>query len=390
MRSEYRIGVPREILNGEYRVSALPETVEKYVEMGFAVLVEQSAGEGALRSDAEYESAGAEIVEDPAELFRRSDLVLKVKQPCFNADLGRHEVEMLREGAVLIAFLHPVAPYNHDTVRLLRDRQITALTMDGVPRTSRAQAMDALTSMSTIAGYKAVLIGANLFPKPIPMTTTVIGMVPPARVLVVGAGVVGLQAIATAKRLGGSIKAVDIREDAREAAASLGVKVAGYEVPPELATGEGGYARALPPDWLEKERAALAPLVEDADIVILSALVPGEAAPKLVAGETVERMRPGAVVIDVAIDQGGNCEATEPGKETRVGRATICGSYNIPGTMPVHASWLYANNLLEYVRNLFKNGVGEPDLDDDIVRHSLVTHQGRIVHRPTLQVIGPE
>jgi NAD(P) transhydrogenase subunit alpha len=289
---------------------------------------------------------------------------------------------------MLITFLHPAAPSNHDMVRLLRDRNITSLTMDGIPRTSRAQRMDALTSMSTVTGYKSVLIAANLFPKLIPMTGTAIGAIKPAAFLVVGVGVVGLQAIATAKRLGGVVKAVDIRADAREAAASLGVKAVGFDVPPELAIGEGGYAMALSPDWLAKERAALAPLVEQTDIVILCALVPGEVAPVLVTREMVGRMRPGSVIIDVSIDQGGNCDASQTGHETTVGGVTICGRMNIPGSMPVHASWLYANNLLEYVKNLFKKGIGAPDLEDDIVRHSLVTHEGRIVHKGALHAMG--
>ena len=382
------LGVPKEILENELRVAALPETVAEYVKMGFEVLVQASAGEGALRSDAEYEASGAKIVGDPQALFAAADVIVKVKQPWFNTQTGQHEVEMMRPGAVLVTFLHPAAPPNHDTVRMLAARNVTALTMDDVPRISRAQMMDALTSMSTVTGYKSVLIAANRFPKFVPMIGTAIGTVKAAKFLVVGTGVVGLQAIAAARRLGGSVKAVDIKADARQAADSLGAKVAGFDVPPELAVGTGGYARALPPEWLEKERVALGPLVQEADILILCALVPGEVAPVLVTEEMLRKMKPGSVIVDVAIDQGGNCAVSESGCETIRHGVHVLGLWNIPGSMPVHASWLYAHNMLYYITNLFKLGLDKPDLDDEIVRHSLVTHQGKIVHQGTLKAMG--
>jgi len=379
------LGIPKEILDAELRVAALPETVAEYVRMGFEVLVQSSAGEGALRADAEYEKAGARIVGDPATLFAQADVIVKVKQPWLNEQTGKHEVEMMRPGAVLVSFLHPAAPPNHAMIRMLAARNITALTMDDIPRISRAQTMDALTSMSTVTGYKSVLLAANRFPKFVPMIGTAIGTIKAAKFLVIGTGVVGLQAIAAAKRLGGSIKAVDIKEEARKAGDSLGAKIVGFEVPPELAVGEGGYAKALPPEWIERERQAIGPHVEEADIVILSALVPGEVAPVLVTEEMVRKMKPGSVIVDVSIDQGGNCALTEPGRETVRHGVHLFGLWNIPGSMPVHASWLYAHNVLHYIQNLFKKGLDNPDLDDEIVRHSLVTHQGRIVHQGTLK-----
>jgi NAD(P) transhydrogenase subunit alpha len=328
------------------------------------------------------------MVDDPETVFARSDVIVKVKQPCFNKQTGKDEVDMMREGKMLVSFLHPAAPPNHAMVKTLAAKNITALTMDSIPRISRAQTMDALTSMSTVTGYKSVLIAANRFPKFVPMIGTAIGTVKAAKFLVIGIGVVGLQAIAAAKRLGGSIKAVDIREDARKAADSLGAKVVGYDVPAELAMGEGGYVKALSPEWIEKERAAIGPHVEEADIVILSALVPGEVAPVLVTEEMVRRMKPGSVIVDVSIDQGGNCAITEPGCESVKHRVHLCGLWNIPGSMPVHASWLYAHNVLHYVKNLFKKGLDKPDLDDEIVRHSLVTHQGKIMHQGTLKAMA--
>jgi len=383
------IGIPKEILPGEHRVAALPETVSRYREMGFEVIVEASAGAGVFRADAEYEAAGATIVPDALTLYSRADVILKVKQPVFHTKYGRHEAEMIREGAVLIAFLHPAAPSNHALVRMLRDRNVTSFTMDGIPRISRAQIMDALTSMSTITGYKSLLIAAMHIPRFVPMMGTAIGAIPPASVLVVGAGVVGLQAIATAKRLGAVVRAVDIREEARREAASLkGTQVVGFDVPAELAHGEGGYARALPAEWLERERALLASLVPKSDIVILSALVPGEVAPVLITEKMVRSMRPGSAVVDVSIDQGGNCEVTKPGEEIVVHDVYVCGTANIPGSMPVDASWLYAHNMLHYVENLFKKGPGAMNLEDEIVRHSLVTRNRQILYEGAIKAMG--
>jgi len=381
------IGIPREIMAEEKRVAAIPETVAKFVAKGHKVLVEAGAGQGVFISDADYRKAGAEVVADAAQLFQRSEVVLKVKQPEFNEKVGRHEIEMMRKEAVLITFLHPAAPTSRKNVEMLESKGMTALTMDGIPRISRAQRMDALTSMSTVTGYRSVMMAANRLPKFIPMMGTAIGMVKPANFLVIGTGVVGLQAIAAAKRLGGVIRAVDIRQEAQKEAESLGAKIAGFDVPQNLAKADGGYAKALPGDWLTKEREALAPVVADSDVIILSALVPGEVAPVLITREMVRGMRPGSVIIDVSIDQGGNCEATVPGKEVALDNVLVSGLQNIPGGMAVQASWLYANNMLHYFENAFKDGA-TLDLKDEIVMHSLVTRDGKIVHEGALKALG--
>lgn len=374
------VGIPKEILERESRVAALPGEVRSYAEMGFTVLVEAGAGEGSLASDEQYRQAGAEIVADVADVYARADIVLKVKQPEYNSAAGKNEIEMMREGATLITFLHPAAPASQANVEMLRRRNMTAFTMDGIPRVPRAQVMDALTSMSTITGYKSVLMAASTYPKFVPMIGTAIGATKPARFLIIGAGVVGLQAIATARRLGGMVQAVDIRAEARAEAESLNAKVAGFDVPLELAVAEGGYAKPLPPEWVVREREALAPLLAVADIVIASALVPGEVAPVLIGDEMVAGMQPGSVIVDVAVDQGGNCAATQPGEQTVRHGVHIVGVMNIPGSVPVHASWLYAQNMLEFVKNVFKGGT-TPDMQDEIVRNSLVTHQGTIYHQ---------
>ncbi len=310
-----------------------------------------------------------------------------MKQPLYNENLKKHEIEMMKRGSILITFLHPAAPSNHGMLKMLTDKELTSFTMDGIPRISRAQNMDALTSMSTITGYKSVLIAANHLPQMIPMITTAIGNLKPARFLIVGVGVVGLQALATGKRLGGILTAVDIRAEARAGAASLGAKVGGFEVPGDLAIGKRGYARALPEDWLKKERESLSSLAAEADVLILSALVPGEAAPLLVNEEMVSRMKPGAVIVDVSIDQGGNCALTQPDKEIVNHGVVISGLQNIPGRVASHAAWLYANNLFHYVKNLFKKGADEPDWDDEIVRSSLVTHRGKLVYEGAIKAL---
>ncbi len=381
------IGIPAEIMHNERRVAATPETVEKLVRLGYEVLVEAGAGAGIYADDEQYRKAGAAVTADAAQVFERADLVLKVKQPGFNEALKRHEVAMMREGAVLVTFLHPASPTSLPIVKMLAEHRITAFTMDSIPRTSKAQRMDALTSMSTITGYRAVLEAACRLPVFVPMMGTAIGMLKPAKFLVVGCGVVGLQAVATARRLGAVTACVDIRPEAREEGRSLGAKVGGFEVPEELAHGEGGYARALPAEWIEKERAALAPLIEDADAVILSALVPGERAPVIVTEDMVLRMRAGSVIVDVAIDQGGNCRATVPGEEIVLHDVTVSGIQNIPGSVPVHATYLYASNMLNFLGNLLDGGSGRINWDDEIVKATLVTRDGAIVHKGTLKAM---
>ncbi len=382
-----RIVVPKEILHAEKRVAAIPETVEKFRRKGFDVAVQAGAGEGIFVSDEAYKRAGAEIVTDVQELFDMADLILKVKQPIFNEVVGKHEVDMMPRSATLVTFLHPASPDSHEMVRKLANRGILSFTMDGIPRISRAQRMDALTSMSTVAGYRAVLDAAEYLPRFLPMVGTAIGAIKPATVLVVGAGVAGLQSIATAKRLGAVVKAWDIRESARQEAASLGAKVEGFEVPVGLAIADGGYAKQLPDTWLLQEQKAIQDIAHQIDIMILSALVPGSLAPILVTDEAVACMKPGSVIIDISIDQGGNCELTRPGQDVVKHDVRVCGVQNLPGRMPMQSSWLYANNMYYYIENMFKHGSQSPDLTDEIVRTSQVTSDGKIVYEPALEAM---
>lgn len=373
-------GVPREIMHDEHRVAATPETVKKMKDQGANVLVEAGAGEGSYFHDDEYREAGAVIEPDVRRLYERSDVVLKVKEPQYNMSLNIHEIDMMRQNAALVSFLHPASPSNHDMVRKLASRGITSFTLDSIPRISRAQHMDALTSMSTIAGYKGVLLAAERLPKFIPMVATASGVIQPSKALVIGVGVVGLQAVATAKRLGAVVSAADIRAEACEQAKSLGAAVVPLDIPQELATGPGGYAKKLPDEWVLKERDMLAQAVASSDIVILSALIPGKLAPVLLTETMVSSMRPGSVIVDISIDQGGNCALTVPGEMAEVKGVGIIGYKNIPGAVPVSATGLFSRNILHFIEHIVDNGAVRTDTQDEIIASCLLTIDGAIVH----------
>lgn len=373
-------GIPKEIMSGERRVAATPEIVEKLVSGGAKVLVENNAGTGAFIADSNYQKAGARIVEDVAVLYSESNVVLKAKEPLFNSRKNKHEVEMMQRGQVLVTFLHPAAPANHEMIKKLMAQGVTSLTLDGIPRISRAQAMDALTSMSTVAGYKSVLMAANRIAKFLPMIGSAVGMIKPANVLVLGTGVAGLQAVATAKRLGAVVTAVDIRPDALEHAKSLGARVIDTGVPAEIAMGEGGYARHLPEEWLLKERRSISETVAASDIIVSMALVPGRLAPMLITEDMVQAMEPGSAIVDVAIDQGGNCELTVGGEITEKYGISIDGTKNIPGLVPASSTQMLAKNIFNYIAYFVKDGEIELDLRDEIIASSIVTKDGVLLH----------
>ncbi|MCK8817540.1 NAD(P) transhydrogenase subunit alpha [Natroniella sulfidigena] len=382
------IGVPKEIMSGEKRVAVVPKTVKKFVEGGAKVLVEAGAGAGSFIDDQDYSEAGAEIIPNVEDLFEAADLILKVKEPKFNEDLNKHEAELVAEDAVLVSFLHPAHSINHDMVNTLADRNVTSFTLDGIPRISRAQKMDALTSMSTAAGYKASIFAANYLKRFVPMMPTAFGTMKPAEFLVVGTGVAGLQAIGTAKRLGAQVKSIDIRPEANEQARSLGAKVIDFDVPAELAVGEGGYAQQLSDEWYEKEREVLAEHIESCDALILTGLIPGEEAPILVTEDMVNKMKKGSVIVDVAIDQGGNCELTKGGEDYEHNGVFISGLLNIPTTLSVHSTAMFAQNLYSFIEHIVDEGEVDTEADDQIVQESMVTKDGEIVHQGTLKAMG--
>ena len=381
------IAIPREIMAGERRVAAIPKTVQKLVESGFRVLVETGAGKMAFYEDEEYAQAGAVIMPGAAEVYQNADIILKVKEPKFNEKIGKHEIDLFPEKSILISFLHPASPANHEMVKMLAEKGITSFTLDGIPRISRAQQMDALTSMSTVAGYKSVLIAANNLGRFIPMMPTASGVLRPSTFIVVGAGVAGLQAIATARRLGAKVKVLDIRPDANEQAKSLGAEVISFDLPDGMGIGEGGYARRLPEEWYIKEREILASHMKESDAIILAALIPGEEAPILVNESMLQMMKKGSVVVDISIDQGGNCEITRRGEEYYYQGIFICGLLNIPAYLPIDAANMFAQNIYYYFNNLVQEGKVNINLDDEIISRSLVTKDNKIVHEGTLKAM---
>ncbi len=381
------IGIPKEILRGENRVAATPETAKKLVNEGARVVVEKDAGKGAFFEDHEYTNAGAEIADNVETLYRVSDIIMKVKEPVMNVAVGRHEVDMMHEGQLLVTFLHPANPLNHKMVQDIAEKGIISLSLDSIPRISRAQSMDALTSMSTVAGYKAVISASTMLPKFIPMIGTAAGMIQPAKIFVVGTGVAGLQALATAKRLGAVSYAADVRPEAVEQAKSLGAKIIDTGIPPEEAVGKGGYAKHLDEDLVAIERNSFKEIIREIDVVVLSALVPGKLAPILISEEMVKSMNHGSIIEDISIDQGGNCELTESGKVVKRFDVTINGTKNIPGSVPVTATHMFAKNILNFVKLLVKDGSIHIDQDDEIIQSALVTINGKLVHEGALEAI---
>ncbi len=368
-----RVAVPKETAPKERRVAVTPEIAGRLVKQGFSVRVEAGAGEGAYFPDAAYEAAGAEVVPDKAALYPEAELILKVQPP------DEDEVDLMQKGAVVVGFLQP-----HrfpERVKRMAEKGVNAFALELIPRITRAQAMDVLSSQATAVGYKAALIGADLLPKFFPMLTYAAGTIRPAKVLVLGAGVAGLQAIATARRLGAVVEAYDVRRAAGEQVRSLGAKFLELDIDAEA---EGGYARELTPEEKEKEKQMVADAVARADVIITTAQIPGKRAPILITKEMVERMRPGAVIIDVAAESGGNCELTQPGEKVEHNGVTIYGPINLPSELAVHASEMYAKNLYNFIALLTQDGETlAPDWSDEILAKSVLIWDGEVKHAPT-------
>jgi len=368
------IAVPREIVPGERRVGLVPKSVGPLTGAGHEVLVQASAGAAAAYPDEAYTAAGATLVASAADLYGRAEVVLKVRRPDVDPATGRNEAELLNAGAILVAFLDPARSL--DTVRALAERRVSSFAMELMPRITRAQDMDALSAMSTVAGYHATLMAGVRLPRFFPLLMTAAGTITPARVLVLGAGVAGLQAIATAKRLGAVVEAFDIRPAVRDQVESLGASFVEVELGEAQTETAGGYATQLSTEHEEREREAIARHVKDADVVIATALIPNRPAPRLVTRDMLLSMKPGSVVIDLAAEAGGNCEGTVPGEEVTVGGALVAGPLNVPSLMPTHASQLYSHNVMRFSLTLLKEG--GLDFEDQIVRDTCVTHDGEV------------
>ena len=373
------VGIPKEILEGEKRVAATPQTVKDLMKCDLEVHVQASAGNASHYLDKDYEEVGAKIISDAATILTQSDLVIKV------ATATSDEVELLKEGSAYISLIQTTR--NIDIVKKLTHKKISAFSMHLIPRTTLAQSMDALSSQANVAGYKAVLIGAMHLPVYMPLLMTAAGTIPPAKVLILGAGVAGLQAIATAKRLGAQVEVFDVRPEVKEQVESLGAKFVEVESSEDDGVGEGGYAKETSDEYKEKQQALMKEHIVKSDLVITTALIPGKAAPILISKDMVDTMKKGSVVVDLAAENGGNCEYTKAGEIINQNNIIIDGTLNLPSSMQVHSSQLYAKNISTFIGHMMKEGNLNIDLDDEIISGSMFTHQGKITHEPTQQAV---
>ncbi|MBA3726571.1 MAG: Re/Si-specific NAD(P)(+) transhydrogenase subunit alpha [Armatimonadetes bacterium] len=374
------IAVPKETTPGERRVALAPDGVRALVARGAEVLIERDAGHGASIANAAYETAGARVSD--GEVLSKADMVLQVSGP---TDGYSGTIQGMSEGSALVAFMFPQS--NLETVLELKEKRITCFAMDLMPRISRAQAMDALSSMSTIAGYKSVLLAAAELPKFFPMLMTAAGSIAPARVLVIGAGVAGLQAIATARRLGAIVEAFDVRPAVKEQVESLGAKYVDLGLSSEEAEDAGGYAKEVSSDTHVHELKVIAQQLPKSDVVITTALIPGRPAPKLITEEMVRTMARGSVIVDLAAANGGNCELSVPGQTVQRFGVSIIGLFDMPSSMAVHASQMYSKNITAFVSHVINDGELDVDLEDAVTRGALLTHDGKIMHEPTRLLI---
>jgi len=380
------VAIPKEIYPGERRVALIPPTVPALIKAGLEVAIEAGAGEAANSPDNAYEAQGARVEQDRHRLLAQADIVLMVRGPGSYPDFPSADLDALKEGSTLISFTEPLA--QPEIMKELAERKLTVFSMELMPRTTRAQSMDALSSMATIAGYKAVLAAADASPKLFPMFMTAAGTITPSRVFVLGAGVAGLQAIATARRLGAVVEAFDIRPAVKEEVESLGAKFVQLELETEEAQDSGGYAKAQSEDFYRRQQELMAERIKNSDVVITTAAVPGKKSPVLISEEVVASMRPGSVIVDIAADKGGNCAVTKPGEKIVHKGVIVIGPLNIPAAVPVHASQMYAKNISTFLLHLVKEGKLELDLDDEITKGAMVAHGGKLVHQAVLDALG--
>ena len=373
------LAIPKENINGETRVAATPGTVKDLIKSGIEVFVESKAGQNSYFSDQEYKDAGAIIVDSEDELLSQADVILKVLAP------SNEQVLKIKPNAAIISFCQTTREL--DAVKAMRDRSLTGFSMHLVPRTTLAQKMDALSSQANIAGYKSVLMAASRLSVYMPLLMTAAGTIRPAKVLVLGAGVAGLQAIATAKRLGAQVEAFDVRPVVKEQVESLGAKFIQVEAGEDEGVGEGGYAKETSDEYKRLQQQLIHDHISKADVVITTALIPGRPAPLLIPTSMVDAMKSGSIIMDLASENGGNCELTKKDETITHNGVIIDGTSNIPGTMPVHASELYAKNVTALLTYMVKDGELNLDLEDEIISGSMYTHNGEITHKPTKETL---
>jgi NAD(P) transhydrogenase subunit alpha len=372
------VGIPKETFPGEKRVAIIPANIPALKKTNLEVVVEANAGQAAGYPDKEYTEKGAKVVDKRAEVFSSADIILQLRGYGANPDEGKADLDLMKEGQIIIAMLEPLS--EPDKVKELAKRKITAFAMELMPRITRAQSMDVLSSMANIAGYKAVLLAAEALPKMFPMMMTAAGTIVAAKVFVVGAGVAGLQAIATAKRLGAVVHAYDVRPAVKEQVQSLGGKFVELELETEQAETSGGYAKEMDEEFYRKQREMMLKVVAENDVVITTAAVPGKKAPTLVTEEMVKAMHPGSVIVDIAAERGGNCELTEMDKTVEKHGVTIIGPVNLAASVPFHASQMYSKNIITFLNLLVEEGKVDLNMEDEIIKETLVAQNGEVVH----------
>ncbi len=371
------VGIVKETFPGEKRVALVPANVPQYQKFGLDILIEKGAGMAAGYPDSAYETKGAKIVDDRAELFSSADIILFVRGLGANPDAGKSDLELMRKGQVLAGLFEPLS--EPESTKILAEKGVTVFSMELMPRITRAQSMDTLSSMATIAGYRAVLLAAEALPRMFPMMMTAAGTIAPAHVFVVGAGVAGLQAIASAKRMGAVVQAYDVRPVVKEQVESLGGKFVELELDTGDAETKGGYAKEMGEEFLKKQREMMTRVVAENDVVITTAAVPGKKAPILVTADMVRGMKPGSVVVDIAAERGGNCELTKAGETVIENDVKILGPVNMPADVPYHASQMYSKNLTNFVSLLVKEGKLQLDSDDEIIRATMIARDGKVM-----------
>ncbi len=379
------VAIPLETFPGENRVPITPDVIPAMLKMGHQVLIETDAGRKAGYPDDFYIAKGAKIVDDRSKLFESAEVILQVRSLGANLVEGVKDLQLFKSGQVVIGFAEPLSEPH--SVRLVAEIGITFFSMELIPRITRAQSMDALSSMATVAGYKAVLIAASLLPRMFPLNMTAAGTLTPAKVLVIGAGVAGLQAIATARRLGAIVKGYDIRPAVKEQVESLGAKFVEMELEAGSAEDKGGYAKEMGEEFYRKQRELMTSVIRESDVVITTAAVPGKKAPVLISEEMVTAMAPGSVIVDIAAERGGNCALTKPGESVNWNGVRIEGPLNLPSTVPYHASQMYAKNITTFLKHLTPEGKLVVNLDDEITTETLLTHEGKVVHPRVLELL---
>jgi proton-translocating NAD(P)+ transhydrogenase subunit alpha len=381
-----KVGILKETYPGEQRVALIPGTIPALTKAGLQVVIESDSGKLSGFNDSEYKEKGAEVLGSRSEVFAQADIILQVRSLGSNPEAGKADLELMKQGQIIIGMMDPLTELG--SAELMAQKGVISFSMEIIPRITRAQSMDVLSSMATIAGYKAVLIAAGYLPKMFPMMMTAAGTIAAARVFVIGAGVAGLQAIASAKRLGAIVHAYDLRPAVKEQVQSLGGKFVEIDLDAGDSEDKGGYAKAMDEEFYRKQREKMMEVAKQSDVIITTAAIPGKKAPILITNEMISQMKPGSVIVDLAAERGGNCEATKPNEKVVINGVTVLGPTNLMTTVPYHASQMYSKNISTFLLNMVKEGKVELNMEDEIIKETMVTKDGNIVNSRVKEILS--